>query len=335
MIPIIDIEALFGAPSPARERTDQEILRAAMEIGFMVIKGLPSWAPHGQAARAEVLRLFTLPPEKLTALARRKFAASHPNVYRGWFPLSPEGATYKEGVDMGPDIARPIVVDPTDPLTEPTPLPPESDLPGWRAAISAYYLGFERLGGTLMRSLARGLGLPEGSFDAVFENGVSTFRMIHYPQRPPEILAGLDPAAAFVIHGGRRRLLAGVAHVDSGFVTLLAQDGVEGLQALDPNGAWIDVPPIEDSLAINFGALLERWTGGRVRATEHRVLSPERPRFSLPFFYEPAVDAQIAPLPGFQATPFEPFLYGDHVWAAMMKFVEFAGLETARPPKGG
>lgn len=334
MIPLINVAPLFGADPAARAACDAEILRAATEIGFMVITGLPAWAPHGSAARTELLRLFSLDPQKQAALSRRKFSPDHPNIYRGWFPLSPEGATYKEGIDMGPDIARPERADASDPLTEPTPLPDEADLPGWRAAIAAYYQGFERLGGALMHSLARGLKLPETVFDGVFENGVSTLRLIHYPVRQAESLTHLDPNEAFVIHAGKRRLVAGAAHIDSGFVTLLAQDGVEGLQARAPDGSWIDVPPIEDSLAVNFGGLLQRWTGGRVKATEHRVLSPERRRFSIPFFYEPGENARIAPLPGLDAPPFAPFLYGDHVWASMMKFVEFAGLETARPPRG-
>jgi len=334
MIPIINVTPLFGENCAARAACDAEILRAATEIGFMVISGLPPWVPHGSSARAALLRLFSLDPAKQAALSRRKFAPGNPNVYRGWFPLSPEGATYKEGIDMGPDIARPNRADPSDPLTEPTPLPDEADLPGWRDAVAAYYLGFERLGGTLMHSLARGMNLSEGVFDAVFEDGVSTLRLIHYPERPADSFAALDPSEAFVVHQGRRRLVAGAAHIDSGFVTLLAQDGVEGLQARSPDGSWIDVPPIEDSLAVNFGGLLERWTGGRVKATEHRVLSPERRRFSIPFFYEPGENAHIEPLPGLDAPPFQPFLYGDHVWAAMMKFVEFAGLESARPPRG-
>jgi hypothetical protein len=35
--------------------------------------------------------------------------------------------------------------------------------------------------------------------------------------------------------------------------------------------------------------------------------------------------------PGWSDVPsFAPFAYGDHVWAAMMKFVEFQGLDHLR-----
>ena len=100
-------------------------------------------------------------------------------------------------------------------------------------------------------------------------------------------------------------------------------------------GGRVGVSPADLlALAVNFGGLLERWTGGRIRATEHRVLGPGRTRCSIPFFYEPRVDARIAPLAGLDAPPFEPFLYGDHLWAAMTRFVEFRGLEAMRSPLG-
>jgi isopenicillin N synthase-like dioxygenase len=176
-----------------------------------------------------------------------------------------------------------------------------------------------------MQSLARGLGLAEHFFDALFADGISTLRLIHYPPRPPQ---------SFVEHAGERRYLLGGPHVDSGFVTLLAQDGVAGLQAEDAAGQWVDVPPAEGTLVVNFGGLLERWTGGRIRATRHRVLGLGRPRFSVPFFYEPSADATIRTLPLPGAPEIVPFCYGDHLWAAMLRFPEFRGLAGARPPRG-
>jgi hypothetical protein len=73
--------------------------------------------------------------------------------------------------------------------------------------------------------------------------------------------------------------------------------------------------------------------GGRIRATEHRVLGAEQTRCSIPFFYEPRVDARIARLPGLPGPAFAPFLYGDHLWSLMTAFVEFRGLDELRPPR--
>ena len=129
---------------------------------------------------------------------------------------------------------------------------------------------------------------------------------------------------------GQRRYLVGAPHTDSGFVTLLAQDGVAGLQARSRAGQWLDVPPLEGTLVVNFGQVLEQWSAGRIRATEHRVLGSGRERFSIPFFYEARADATIAPLPLDRPDLFTPFEYGDFLWNRMTSFVEFHGMERAR-----
>jgi isopenicillin N synthase-like dioxygenase len=162
-------------------------------------------------------------------------------------------------------------------------------------------------------------------------------RLIRYPVRPPESMIGVPKDRLWVEQDGRPHYMLGRAHVDSGLVTLLAQDGVAGLQARGADGAWVDVPPEEGTLAVNFGKLLESWTGGRIKATEHRVIGQASPagreRCSVPFFYEPRVDAEIAPLP-LPGVDFAPFLYGDYLWSTMTRFVEFHGLEGLRPPQG-
>jgi isopenicillin N synthase-like dioxygenase len=187
------------------------------------------------------------------------------------------------------------MIDPADPLREQTTLPPEDVLPGWQLTAGAYYRGMERTAEALMRGIARGLGLAAETFDAAFAGGNSTLRLVHYPPR------------------GSRNGTALSAHADLGFITLLAQDATAGLQARSHAGAWLDVPPQEGTLVVNFGKLLGRWTGERIRATEHRVLGSSRERFSIPFFYEPSVDAAIAPLPLPGSEDFAPFRYGDYV----------------------
>ena len=120
------------------------------------------------------------------------------------------------------------------------------------------------------------------------------------------------------------------AHTDSGFVTLLAQDAVSGLQARSLDGRWIDVPPLEGTMVVNFGQVLEQWSAGRIRATEHRVLGKGVERYSIPFFYEARADATIAPLPIDPPDRFVPFEYGDFLWKRMTSFVEFRGMEHER-----
>jgi isopenicillin N synthase-like dioxygenase len=334
-IPVLEVGALFGGATPARAAVDRAVMEAAGAVGFAGITGLPPEVPVDRATRLELLRIISLAPSDIRRLWRQKFDGSHPNVYRGWFPAQAGDPTHKEGIDLGPDVAYGSgVVDPDDVLREATPLPPEASLPGWRAAASTYYRALERTATVLMRSIARGLGLEEHYFDSAFAGGISTLRLIRYPVRGPESLETQDGQPLWVSHGGQRRYLVGRPHVDSGFLTLLAQDGVEGLQARAGDGVWLDVPPREATLVMNFGRVLERWTGGRIQATEHRVLAAGRERYSIPYFHEPRVDALIAPLPIANSEPFEPFLFGDHLWSSITRFVEFHGMEGLRRPRG-
>jgi len=330
-IPRIDIGPLFGAASVARDQVDRAILAASRQHGFMTVVGLPEGLDS--ATRRALLTLFDLPEAAKRRLWRQKFAPENANLYRGFFPVQIGAVTCKEGIDMGPDVAYGVArIDAGDPLREATPLPDEADLPGWREAARRWYLGMEQAARVLMASLARGLGLPEEAFDAAFDGGISTLRLLHYPARDAAQLALIDDPDLWTEHLGQRVPVSGRPHVDSGFLTLLAQDGEPGLQARGRDGDWVDIAPEEGSLAVNFGKVLDLWTGGRIRATEHRVIGTGRARHSVPFFHEPRVDAVIAPLPG--SAPFAPFVFGDYLWATTTKFVEFHGMEALRLPRG-
>jgi isopenicillin N synthase-like dioxygenase len=78
-------------------------------------------------------------------------------------------------------------------------------------------------------------------------------------------------------------------------MTILVQHGVGGLQALSPNGAWIDVPAVPGTFVVNLGEMLQSMTGSYYVATTHRVVATE-PRFSSGYFHGPDLRASLAPL---------------------------------------
>ena len=90
------------------------------------------------------------------------------------------------------------------------------------------------------------------------------------------------------------------------------------------------MPPLEGTLVVNFGQVLEQWSAGRIRATEHRVLGSGVERYSIAFFYEARADAIIAPLPIDSPDSFPPFAYGDFLWKRITSFVEFRGMDNER-----
>jgi isopenicillin N synthase-like dioxygenase len=330
-IPIVDVGPLFSGDQSRWVATDRALAEAAHTIGFALVEGLPADATLDRAARARLLSIFALHDAEKRRLYRRKFAPENRNVYRGWFPVQPGNLTAKEGIDLGGDVAHGAGITATgDPLREPSPLPEENRLPGWHSSIAHYYRTMEQVAGVLMRSLARSLGLPADFFDRFFHHGLSTLRLIRYPPRTSGELASVTDPGIWVDHGSTRRHLVGAPHTDSGFVTLLAQDGVAGLQARSLNGNWIDVPPLDGTLVVNFGGVLEGWSAGRIRATEHRVLGSGVERYSIPFFYEARADARIAPLPMDPPDRFAAFEYGDFLWKRICSFVEFRGMERER-----
>ena len=90
------------------------------------------------------------------------------------------------------------------------------------------------------------------------------------------------------------------AHTDFGALTLLLQDNVGGLEVLHkPTGTWHHVTPIEGAYVINIGDLMQRWTNDRYLSTMHRVMSPvsTRPRYSVAFFNDGALDTTIEAIP--------------------------------------
>jgi isopenicillin N synthase-like dioxygenase len=46
---------------------------------------------------------------------------------------------------------------------------------------------------------------------------------------------------------------------------------------------------------INFGEMLEMWSEGGVKATLHRVTGGAEERISIPLFFNPNYDANVAP----------------------------------------
>ncbi|MFT5694791.1 MAG: isopenicillin N synthase-like dioxygenase [Myxococcota bacterium] len=331
MIPDINIAALFDGASADRDVIDRDILRAACDVGFLSIHGLPDFASLNRSARTSLLSLFSLPEAEQRKLWKSNFAPENPNLYRGWFPLESGEARSREGFEIGPDIVRELHEDGSeDLLYEPTVFPPEALVPGWRQAAAKYYEAMEQTGATLLASLSRGMGIDEAVFRNAFNDGISTLRLLRYPGRDWNVPIP-DAVEPWMTQWNEERVeVVCGAHVDSGLVTILSQCDVPGLQVKPDKGEWLEVPALDDRFVVNFGGLLARWTGGRIRATRHRVLSSGGERFSIPFFCEPRANTVISALPLEGIAPFAPFQYGDHLWATTTRFPENRGLGALR-----
>ncbi|CAI9783145.1 unnamed protein product [Fraxinus pennsylvanica] len=87
-----------------------------------------------------------------------------------------------------------------------------------------------------------------------FEDGSQLMVLNCYPPCPqPDLTLGMPP------------------HSDYGFLTLLLQDEVKGLQ-IQHKENWITVEPIPGSFVVNVGDHLEIFSNGRFKSVLHRVL---------------------------------------------------------------
>lgn len=75
-------------------------------------------------------------------------------------------------------------------------------------------------------------------------------------------------------------------HTDMSCVTIVYQDQIGGLQVRSKEGKWMDINPRDDTLVVNVGDLMQAWSNGKLRSSEHRVvLKQPVNRFSVAFFW--------------------------------------------------
>ncbi|MEM7099252.1 MAG: 2OG-Fe(II) oxygenase family protein [Pseudomonadota bacterium] len=154
----------------------------------------------------------------------------------------------------------------------------------FQALVSRLYANVFEAANTLQRHLATILEVPENFFTDVHSGENVTLRLLYYPAIPSNKVAD-------------RQLGAG-AHTDYGMLTFLFQDSVGGLQVQGLDGQWIDVETDNDSVVINCGDLLERWTNGRYQSTLHRVQpkTEQQNRLSIAMFLDPDSKTQVQAL---------------------------------------
>jgi isopenicillin N synthase-like dioxygenase len=95
------------------------------------------------------------------------------------------------------------------------------------------------------------------------------------------------------------------------------------LQVRGNDGTWIDATPIPGTFVVNVADILMRWTDGILRSTPHRVRNfSGRDRYSLPYFYDPDMNAVVSRLPGVNAGAqprWGPVRFGDYVMERLDK----------------
>lgn len=96
----------------------------------------------------------------------------------------------------------------------------------------------------------------------------------------------------------REDAVRSAAHEDINHITMLVAASAPGLQVMDNNGKWHDVPHEENSVIVNVGDMLALASQGKYKSTTHRVVNPtdeNADRISMPLFIHPHSDVVLAP----------------------------------------
>jgi isopenicillin N synthase-like dioxygenase len=154
-----------------------------------------------------------------------------------------------------------------------------------------------KVGDRLMSTCATGLGMTDTFFDGFMEAPLHRLGLNFY-----KVGAGQEI--------GNSVSYAMSPHVDHAVFTILVQDQ-PGLEVVNSEGEWIDVPVVPNALFVFLGNYFQIWTNGNYRATMHRVREVCKDRISIQYKHKPSYATVVAPLAQFvnEGAParYEPF----------------------------
>jgi isopenicillin N synthase-like dioxygenase len=302
-LPVIDVWGLTSEELSTRERVAAQLGHACREIGFFYVVNHGIAETTRAAMFAAALEFFALP-----LATKEEYSIKRSPHNRGYVALEGERldeaaarADYKEAFNIGLELAagHPDVIA-GKPFRGVNLWPA---LPHWREAVLAYYDACWTLGRRLHHGFALDLGIAEDFFEDKLDAPLAVLRMLHYPPQPQRQDRAPDTGAGM--------------HTDYGNLTILATDGIAGLQVRTRSGAWIDAPHIAGAFVCNIGDCLMRWTNDVYISTPHRVAIPVQDRYSVAFFLDPNPDARVEVLRGCiapgEASKYQPTTGADYL----------------------
>ncbi|HAY05315.1 MAG TPA: 2-oxoglutarate and iron-dependent oxygenase domain-containing protein [Hyphomonas sp.] len=258
--------------------------RSFRETGFAVITGHPVSQEVIDDNLAATKAIFDLSAE-----TKEKYHDAPSGRQRGYTPFGTENAKGQAKADLKEfwHTGRALPADSRyrDTMKD---TPSVSEVADFDRATRALYEALDDFGADLLKGVALHLGLSEDWFADKVNFGNSILRLLHYPPQ-------MDPPPEGSVRAG--------AHEDINVITLLLGAEEAGLEVKHRSGQWLAVNPPPGALVINCGDMLQRYTGGVLPSTTHRVVNPapERsrfPRYSTPFFLHFNQDFLIEALPG-------------------------------------
>jgi isopenicillin N synthase-like dioxygenase len=328
-IQIVDFAPFLDGSPDSRKAVARKIDTLFQELGFVTLRnhGIPNSSIEDAFIWSE--KFFAL-PNSIKALAPHPPGYEH---HRGWSDIGQEKTSQhvydedeRQELRKVQDVKETFDSGNENDTSQPNIWLPDEYLLGFRTHMEKFFKDCNKLVGHVLSALAIALDL-ENDDDISKEHSRSLYqlRLNYYPSIP-----------ASVLHSGEKGRCA--AHSDFGTLTLLFQDSCGGLEIEDPNqpNTFLPVTPVPNTVIVNCGDLMERWSNGRWKSDVHRVVAPPidpqkskeagkeilKTRYSIPFFAAPDPDALIEPLPGCwdeknNPKKYEPITAHDYVMMRM------------------
>ncbi|GMI82809.1 Germination Insensitive to ABA Mutant 2, Gain-of-function in ABA-modulated Seed germination 2 [Hibiscus trionum] len=266
-VPIIDFSLLTSHDPDQRSQIITRLRNACLEWGFFMVinHGVP------EMLRDEMIRetegFFDLRGEDKTQYAGKKL-----------FDPIRCGTSFNQNVDktlLWRDFLK-IHVHPN--FNAP-------DKPSaFGKVLREYCQKTREIAGELLKGISESLGLEASYINEKMrvESPESHQLLVAnmYPPCPqPELAMGLPP------------------HSDHGLLTILMQNGIDGLQVMH-KGKWVSINPLPNSFLVNTGDHMEILTNGKYKSVVHRaVVNSKSPRVSIGTAHGPPLDTVVSPAP--------------------------------------
>jgi len=281
-IPVIDLENYLSSGSErALQAAADQLLHACTEVGFYCLTGHGITQEQIDNAFTQARRFLDLPLE--TRMSLKMDRPGWPVGGVGYLPFQNRKLPARNKGNANEAFIIKRELGPRGVSLDKNQWPREQDLPGFRRQVENYATAVEGLAMKLLPIYARALGMANNFFEPAFKSPIYRLRMTKYAP------VNQDVDASFGI----------APHVDSTFITILAQDS-EGLVIYsESRKCWIKAPLIKNAFIINTGELLKQWSNDYFISVKHFANNNKsgQPRYSIPFFFNATADYPMECIP--------------------------------------
>ncbi|XP_008812214.2 protein DMR6-LIKE OXYGENASE 2-like isoform X1 [Phoenix dactylifera] len=262
-IPTVDFSLLTEGTPEQRSQVVRHLGKACEDWGFFMVVN------HGIPERLREAMLISMKEFfDQTEEEKGEYTGKHvmdPIRYGTSFNLTVDDVRYWR--DYLKVFVHPILYSPAKP-------------PSFREISKEYAASTRAMGMELLRGIWESLGLEENDMTKALDLH-SCYQVLVgniYPPCPqPELAIGLP------------------AHSDHGLLTILLQNGVNGLQ-VKRRGSWVRVEPLPNSFLVNTGDQMEVVSNGRYKSVLHRAeVNSQSTRMSIATVVAPSLDTIVEP----------------------------------------